>query len=75
MSVLGSKEGGVKNSGEGGFVTGDCWLQAVCNCGQERAGLEGEDTDEEQSSESRFQKVEDVQPHIVREEEMQDAQG
>lgn len=24
MLVLGSKEGGVKNSGEGGFVTGDC---------------------------------------------------
>lgn len=47
----------------------------VCSHGQEGAGLEGEDTDEGQRSRSRWEKLEDVQPHIVREEEMQDAQG
>lgn len=42
---------------------------------QEGAGLEGKDTDEGQRGRSRWEKLEDVQPHVVREEEMQDAQG
>lgn len=41
---------------------------------QEGAGLEGEDTDEGQRSGSRCEKLQEVQPHVVREEEMQDAQ-
>lgn len=49
-------------------------LQAVYQGRQKGAGLEDEDSDEAQSGSCR-EKLEDVQPHMVREEEMQDAQG
>lgn len=49
-------------------------LQAVYQGRQKGAGLEDEDSDEAQSG-SCCEKLEDVQPHMVREEEMQDAQG
>lgn len=71
--VLGSGEGGVKNSGESGLVV--CAVLGTASLLPWAGGAEGEDTDEGQRSTSHCEKLEDVQPHVVREEEMQDAQG
>ena len=75
MPVLGSGQGGVKNSAEGGFVA--CAVLGTASLLPWAGGsrTQGEDTDEGQRSRSRCEKLEDVQPHVVREEEMQDAQG